>query len=267
MLSNLKNYYRPESIKEALTLINDENDKNIIIGGGSFLAFSNDPSIDGLVDIEKLGFDKLKLETNTIKIGSRVSIRVMQKSNLLKKYFSGSINFCASKYFTSLQRNQATIGGILYSSFSNTEIIMMLLGLDTEVIYENLEGEKRIDINKLLKSSPQNTLRYSIIKAIEIKIKNLNVYLQRIAKTETDIPIISTMLIDDYDSGIKKILFSCVNHLPVIYIFKNNESHEQILNRIKNEFKPISDIRASIEYRKEMAIILTKKLLNGESIL
>ncbi len=265
MLKNLKAYYRSETLKEALTLLNDEHNKNVIIGGGSFLAFSNDISIDGLIDIQKLGYDKINVNSNSISIDSGVSIRRIQRAKELSKFFNGAINKCASLYMNALQRNQSTIGGVIYTSFSNTDIIALLIGLSASIVYETKDGEKKITLKELYKENPQKVLKYSIIKTVNIEIKESNVYIQRISRTATDIPIITCILVKHKDNA-KDLIFSSVDNLPICFQFDPKSSEENILNKINNDFNPITDIRGSAEYRKETAIALTKRLLKGETI-
>ncbi|MFW5891061.1 MAG: FAD binding domain-containing protein [bacterium] len=267
MLENLKAYHKPQKIEDAISLINDEVEKNIIIGGGSFLAFSNDISIDGLVDISKLNFDKIDINKNEnkISIGSKVSLRRLQKSKELSKYFNNIIGYSASKYLSALHRNQTTVGGILNTGFANTEFVATLIGLDANIIYQTKNGEESINIKELYKNNPQNIFRYAIIKKIEINIDNKETGLLRIARTENDLPIISVVYIKDM-KGNKNIVFTSIANLPIYYEFDSSKSDAEIIEEIKTKIKPQTDIRGSEDYRKEMSVVLTKRLLKGETL-
>ncbi len=265
MLKNLKNYHKPNNIDKVLKLINDPEEKNLIIGGGSFLAFSNDISVDGLVDISKLDLDFIKIINDSISIGAKVTIRQIQKSDVLHKVFDGALNETASMYMSALHRNQSTIGGIINTAFPHSELIALLIGLDASIKYEDEEGEQKIKFKQLYQSNPQNVLRFAVIKSIEIPINKLNVYIQRLARTKTDISIISVVFIE-FDDTSRTLVFTSVDHLPKWFSFERNINNENIIGKVENELKVISDLRASSDYRKEMAIALTKKVLNKENL-
>lgn len=263
MLKNLKHYYRPDNIKEALELINDPEEKNLIIGGGSFLAFSNDISVDGLVDISKLNIDKIDITDEFITIGAKTTIRQIQKSEALRKILDGAINETASMYMSALHRNQSTIGGIINTAFPHSELIALLICLDASLTYEDSEGKQNIAFKDLYRSNPQNTLRFAVIKSIQIPKKEVRVYIQRLARTKTDIAIISVILVEFAGSS-RAMAFSSVDHLPKWFAFEKGINPTKLMDRIEKELKVISDIRASSEYRKEMALVFAKRLLNKE---
>ena len=54
MLPNLKGYYRPKSIPEALALLEKNSGTILVIAGGTKLALSNNKTVQELVDITSL---------------------------------------------------------------------------------------------------------------------------------------------------------------------------------------------------------------------
>lgn len=262
MLKNLKSYYKPDSIEEALKLLNDEENKNRVIGGGTVLAFSNDISLDGLVDIEKLDFNEITKDDELISIGSKITLREVQKSQVLSSISNGILNKCASYYLTALHRNQATLGGVLFSGYSNTELISALISLDADLRYVNNKGENKISLIDLYKENPQKILYNSIIKCVTIKEFKSTSNIQRVSRSKTDIPMIS-LIITNFEDDSKILAFSAVENLPVYYKFGADESLDAIIKKIQTDFNPISDIRATSQYRKETAVTLTKRLLEG----
>ena len=126
----IKNYIVVQSLEEAYELNQKKN--NVVLGGTAWLKMG-ERNIQNAIDLSALGLNKIEEDDEFIKIGCMCTLRDMEVSNKLNRYFDESIKE-SLKYIVGVQfRNCATIGGSIYSRFGFSDILTVLLALDTYV--------------------------------------------------------------------------------------------------------------------------------------
>ena len=126
----IKNYIVVQSLEEAYELNQKKN--NVILGGTAWLKMG-ERNIQNAIDLSGLGLNKIEEDDEFIKIGCMCTLRDMEVSNKLNRYFDEAIKE-SLKYIVGVQfRNCATIGGSIYSRFGFSDILTVLLALDTYV--------------------------------------------------------------------------------------------------------------------------------------
>lgn len=70
MLRHLTQFYRPHTIQEACTLLEDRIRKNVPLAGGTYLSAIDDATIDGLVDLKKLQLSSIRSDNQGFHIGA-----------------------------------------------------------------------------------------------------------------------------------------------------------------------------------------------------
>lgn len=270
MLPNVRNFYRPSTLSEAVKLLSSDSERNVILGGGTQLALSSNPGIDGLVDLKNLGLDYRKIEKNMIILGSRCRPVDAIGFEGLREVAGGILIDAASNYLAQVQRNRASFGGILISAAAWADLATALLAVGGEVVLETADGEKSLTIDQFLKDGPAKAAFRSIIKEVRIPTGGVGAY-QRISKTETDISIVDVAIRLDLVGGSvsqARVALGGATSMPV-----RLESVEKNLidNRLTVDLaetatreiniEAVSDFRASGEYRAEVARVLTKRCL------
>lgn len=270
MLPNVRNFYRPKTVSEAIKLLSSDSERNVVLGGGTQLALTTNPGIDGLVDLRDLGLDYRKIEKNMIVLGARCRPADAITFEGLKQAADGILANASSNYLAQVQRNRASFGGILISAAAWADIATTLLALGGEVILESADGEKSLTIDQFLSQGPAKSAFRAIIKEVRIPIGGSGAY-RRISKTETDISIVDVAVrVDLVGESVSqaRVAIGGATAMPI-----RLESVEK--NLIDNKLTPdlvesatrqinidsISDFRASGEYRSEVARVLARRCL------
>ncbi len=102
-LPNLEAYHRPRSMDEALLLAKSPGAR--VLGGGTRLVASRDPAVKSLVDVGRLGLDRLETAGREISIGATVRVQRLCDE-------PEPIGPAARRTsFSRMKRNQATVAG------------------------------------------------------------------------------------------------------------------------------------------------------------
>ncbi len=187
---NTLNWYFPKSMPEAVLLLQQQ--KGIPHAGGTGLLMGNLGRINGLIDLSRLALRYVKIENDTIAIGSMstyadvlAALQAKAPDHILVK----SLRHAAH---TPL-RNRITIGGSLSCFPPWSDLIGALITLDAEIILvggpnDTIAIEDYLDNNKLQK----NTL----IEAVKFKLADWRTAHYRAVRTKSDLPAftITTML-------------------------------------------------------------------------
>ncbi|MDV3426342.1 MAG: FAD binding domain-containing protein [Bacillota bacterium] len=254
----INNYYIPDSIEEAYKII--EKDNATIIGGGAFLHLGK-RNINSAVDIGKLGLDYITENEENIEIGAAVTLREIEISNLLNKYFDNILSKTVFCIMGVQIRNMATIGGTIWGKYGFSDLLTSLLVLNTQVV---LYKRGKISLEEYLNEN----IEKDILLRIEIKKGNINAKYLNLKNTSTDFSILNAAAANI--DGKCRIAIGArpaaarLCYKAMEYIDKEgiNEVSVKKAGEIASEELDFgSDIRASEEYRKDISSVLVKRAL------
>lgn len=134
MLSNLKRYFRPKSIPEALALLEKNSGSILVIAGGTKLVKSRNNIVQELVDITNLPLNYIKVTDNEVRLGATSTMQTLVESPVLARTTSGLLSKAALLSNRSKAiRNQSTLGGELISSGPLSVFYCALLVMQAQV--------------------------------------------------------------------------------------------------------------------------------------
>lgn len=126
-----KNYTKPKSTKEALSLLNGDA---ALVAGGVFINLSN-INIDTAVDLSEVGLDFINEDKNVVEIGAFTTLRAVEKSLILQNNFGGIFSKAASFIMGIQLRNMATFGAPIYERIGFSNILTALLATKTKLVF------------------------------------------------------------------------------------------------------------------------------------
>ncbi|MBI4180168.1 FAD binding domain-containing protein [bacterium] len=266
----MKTYHRPAKLEEALRLVADENDKNVPLAGGTTLAL-NVRGVDGLVDMSALGLSYIRLDNRSLRLGAMTPIREIQRSEPVRQAAQGIISESAKNYLTALIRNRATIGGILAAGNFWADLATVLVALDASVTIRGA-AERTISLEEFIKNGPRKSLGGGILTEVVIPpaAAGAQCGYSRLAKVETDISIVSAAVCLVLSGKTIRSARVAVGNgsrpirLPDLEKSMAGQTLSAAADLAARKVPSISaesDIRASAEYRKEVAAVLVKRLL------
>ncbi len=271
------NYHKPRSLDEALKLLNELEDAKVIAGGTDLIVDIKTGGIKppkNLVDITFI--DELKhihVDSKSIRIGAATTLQEILESNVLKEQIPVLVEAVSSMGSWHL-RNMATIGGNLCNASPAADTAPPLLVLNAEVKLNSVDGERTVPLMKFFTGPKQTVLKPNelmteiiIPKPPENSGMKFIKLGRRNAHTLSIVAVAALVKVEDERFGDVRIALNAVAPTPIRALktekalIGENVSIEVIEEKVKlvaEEVNPITDVRASAEYRREMSVVLTR---------
>ena len=264
-------YHAPKTKAEVLDLLATIGDKSKMLAGGTDLIIMlkekmmETENIINIADVEELA--GVKFTDNGVEIGACTKIADIENSKELAVDY-GVLTYAASQLGSYQVRTMATIGGNIAHCSPCGETTSPLVSLDADVVIESKRGQRVLKIEEFIVGNRANVLesdemitkfiihapaansaaRYGCIglrNAMEIDAANMavNLELEEDKKTIKNIKLVSEAV-------------------PALLVGKvlDDELIEKVGQAAMGEAKPITDVRATAEYRKEVVGALARRL-------
>lgn len=123
-------YVVAESLEQAYEL--NQSRRNVIIGGMLWLKMGR-KKFGTAIDLSSLGLNLIEENEDSFKIGCMCTLRDIEIHSGLNNYFNNLISKSVEHIVGVQMRNMATLGGSIYSRFGFSDILTVLLSLDSYV--------------------------------------------------------------------------------------------------------------------------------------
>ncbi len=273
----------PKTIDEALSLLSQYRGKAKVIAGGTDIAPKlkrreiKAPAyiidLKGIPDLDYIKYD----EGSGLSLGALVTIRAVETSSIIREKFSVLLQAAESMASTQV-RNRATIVGNICNAVPSADSAPALLSLDATVKLISQKGERIVNIEDFF-TGPNETVVTDEEILQEIQMPKLppnsrGRYLKLTPRRSMDLAIVGVAVVIIPEDGICKdirIALGAVSPTPIRAskaesIIKGQRLNDELIERVAQiaaeECCPISDHRASAEYRTEMVKVLTRRAIN-----
>ena len=270
-------YFRPETIGETLSILENNPGKASVIAGGTDVLVTKPSDIDILVDISRLPLSYIEGE-DELRIGATTSFSEIIESRHLLEGPRQIISEAAREIGHINLRHLATIGGNLCNAVPSADAAIPLIALDAEAAISGIGGERRVRLEDFFVSVRETVLgRGELLKEIIVprQPRMTGASFKKIGRTNVDIALVNVSvritLDDEGDCADVRIVLGAVAPTPIrarkaeallIGMKPSVELFEEAAGVAASESKPISDVRASAEYRREMCGVLVRRALN-----
>ncbi len=270
------NYTKVTSLNEALALLHTHDKEAAVLAGGTDLANmlkQGFPVPEMMIDIK--GVEELKqitLEGNTLQIGCLVTFSDILSSEMIKKHCHAlweAANLVASAGV----RNRATVAGNICTAVACMDSAAPLLVHDAVIQVNSMSGTRQIPVNKWFVDnrktaiSSNEMLAYITMKLPQQPYGSAYQKLMRYSGEDLAQANVGVLALQD---GSFKIAFGAVGPTPkrcikIEHFLKGKELTEEVLNQAKemvpSVISPITDIRATKEYRTHMTMHMMEEAL------
>ncbi|TWI58155.1 FAD binding domain-containing protein [Halalkalibacter nanhaiisediminis] len=274
-------YYKPNTLNEALSLLEElgENGK-IIAGGQSLVPIMNMrlATPEALIDINNLeDLHYIKKEDSMIKIGALTRQRIVETSDIIREN-CGLLADSIPHIGHVQTRNRGTIGGSLVHADPTAELPLALLALKGTLHISSSDEVRVVEAEDFfITYLTTDMMPNEILTEIQIPIMEGRVgyAFAEIARRHGDFGIVAAacvMTIDDNENLESiRLTLGGVEAIPLLVeeaeeILKGEKVTdsllEQITEAVVDVIDPESDLHASAEYRTHLAKILTKRVIN-----
>ena len=263
-----KKYFSPKTIKELKKIIKKNPNFNFLSGGTDLsLKVTKErddiQNIINLIDIKELDF--IKKNKNFIEVGAATPL--IKFENFIKKYYS-DFNSVLKRYGSVQIRNVATIGGNIATASPIGDTLPILLSLDAELVIETKKNKKILSINEFFISYRKTKLKKGeFIYSIRIPLYKNNIFKAYKISKRFDDDISSLCASFNLEINNNKIKNAFIAFGGMAEIPKRAKNCEKILknkrlsidiflkarNCLEKDFSPINDMRATKDYRLEVA--------------
>ena len=267
-------YYRPQVLDEALKLLNELDEAKVIAGGTDLLI---DMRIGryrpkNIIDINDLNELKYIVDDGDwIRIGALTRLQELIDSEIVREKLP--ILYEAVYHMASWQiRNMATIGGNLCNASPAADTAPPLMVLEAKLRVISIEGERTIDVREFF-SGPRKTVlkRNELLKEIMVPVyKDYGYSYMKLGRrnsfTLSIVSVASLLKVEDNVFSDVRIALNSIAPTPIraFSVEKYLVGRKVTIDSIKaasklvvKDISPVTDIRATAEYRRDMAIVLT----------
>ncbi len=272
-------YFKPKDYNELLTTKDKLLKKGILFAGGSnLMVYIKEKSIREGTLLDISGLTELKgisSENGNISIGAGETITSIMESPVINEkvsFFAESLHDFANP----LIRNKATIGGNIGDSSPVADTAPILLILDSSIKLESKGGIREIPLNEFFSGPRKNVLRENeIIKSFTFSVPSngRGIYLKFGLRKGTSIAVTSVALwLSTQNDHFEEVKIALGGVAPTPVRAKHAEEAlmgekielsklKALCKELNRDMNPISDVRGSAEYRREVTINLLEKAI------
>ncbi len=276
MFDHVQAFYQPQTIKEAVRLLHQRDAETCLLAGGTDLVLRTSRSVTALVDISQLGLSYIKRDAKALRIGASTTMAELERSTLIQCVANGILAEAAANCGGLQTRNLATLGGNLANGSPAADTAPPLLALDAEAVLADLRGKRRVPLTKFFSGPHQTAANHALLVEVVIPAAKPGTAFscQRLARTERDLAVVSVAVALQLDRQQRctfaRIALGAVAPQPFRALaaefmlagqIVTRELMETVAAAAAAEARPITDLRGSAEYKRDISRILVRRAL------
>ena len=278
MFDKVEAFHRPASVREALRLLQSGKGQARVVAGGTDLVVDGDNSVRFLIDITHAGLSYIRRRGTATAIGATTTMAELEGSEVIQGLAGGLLATAARSCGSVPVRNLATLGGNMANGSPAADMATPLLVLDAAVVVADARGRRKLKLAEYLAGG--RTARHAGALVVEVVVpdppdgKGCRWSFQKLGRTAVDISLVNVSAGLQLDSRRRvkwaRIALGSVAPNPMRASgaerrMTGRELDQALLAEIgagvAREVSPISDARASAEYRRELCSVLVRRAL------
>lgn len=274
-------YFAPTTLESALKLLNEQGEGSHLLAGGTDVLVKMTHgrlkpkaivNIQAIAELSKIRFDAR--EGLTIGANARIA-EVISHPDILR-YYPALAH--AGQVMANVQvRNMGTVVGNLCNAAPSADNAPPLIAMGAEALLVNLKGERRLPLDQFFKGPGLTAIEQGeIVKAVHVPTpapKSGTSYKRISARCGVDIAAACVAVSGAFEGNICKharIVLGAVAPIPMRAtktetLIQGSAWSEYLVQKAcdqaADEAKPISDVRASADWRKKMVAVLTRRAM------
>ncbi|MCO5388212.1 MAG: xanthine dehydrogenase family protein subunit M [Desulfosporosinus sp.] len=283
MFLNHFEYFAPKTPAETLELVARLGSKAKILAGGTDLMVvmkAKAISPDYLIDIN--GVEEFKgifcEQGKGAVIGTNTKLAEIQFSEAIQAKYP-ALAYAAGEVGSSQVRQMASLGGNSCNASPAAETPTPLVAMDAKVVLSSISGERELPLEefilgvRVLDLAEGEMLTKFVLPEPKLKSACRYAYMGRRDAMEIDcVNMAVTIELENDGETVKnvKIVMGSVYPRPLVSkevtaLLVGRKLSDQLIEKAaeaaQGEAKPIDDIRASAEYRREIVKVLARRLI------
>ena len=274
-------FLEPASLDEAVTLLAQHAGDAKVIAGGTALVLMLQQRLIApavLVSLGRIpGWDFIRPEADGLHVGALTRLRVAERSRLVRD-FCPALARAFSVVGNVRVRHQATLGGNLAEADYASDPPAMLLALDAQVKLFGPSGERQIPLSEFLVGfyttalAPDEILIEVIIPPLPASARAA--YLKYTSRSAEDRPCVGVAALADVDESGRcrevRVAVGAAVETPrrladAEAMARGEQLTDGVMAAIADAYAraldPLSDVRGSAWYRREMIRVFVRRAL------
>lgn len=271
-------YHQPETIVDALKMMEKVKGEGLYIAGGTDLIVKLKQGVispGALISLRQVHALRGIKKNGDLVLGSMTLFRDIERDgDILTNY--PCLSEAASLLANPQIRNVATIGGNLCNAAPSADSAPPLMVLEAEVLLEGPGGTRVVSIEELF-TGPGTTCLDPLEILTEIRLpapdSNSGNAFVKLGRLKQDIAVVNAAAMVTMEGAVCKrcrVAVGAVAPTPlrlkqVEKMVEDNSIDEDLLESVQSKVKelvsPITDVRSTAQYRREVSGVLVKRAL------
>jgi carbon-monoxide dehydrogenase medium subunit len=279
MLLNTFEYLKPASLGEALSALDELKDKKtqVLAGGTDLIPWLRGrvKEVDYLIDLADLGLNHIVFEQEQARIGAMVTFAALCEHPEVRLRLP-AVAEAALEVGAVQTRNQATIGGNLCSAVPSLDGAPALLVLGATLRLQAQGSERLVPIEQFFLAPRRTVLQPGEVLTeiiVPLRADFTASFLRlgrRKALTLSIVNVAAGLALDRQQISQARIALGAVAPTPI----RAYKAEQLLAGRMltaqlfaeaaavaATEISPISDLRASADYRRKISVVLVRRAL------
>lgn len=158
-LAELKKVSYPETVAEAVRILEEGKDRALPLSGGVSFVFAPLKSVEELVSLSRLPLRYIREEKGGLRIGATTPVADLAVSRAAEKYGDGILARTARRIGSTLNRNLITVGGNLVQPFIWSDLPAVVLALGAMVVIQGPGGKRTVKAEQFFARMPKQLLK------------------------------------------------------------------------------------------------------------
>jgi len=278
VISHEFEYLKPKNLEELLESLSQYKNKAKILSGGTDLIVRMKDGFEFpevVLDIKGVDeLKELKFDGKSLFIGASVTFNELIDSEIVFKNYPLLWEAAKSVASTAI-RNRATLVGNICSAVPSLDSGPALLIYDAEVILKSKSGERKVNINEFFLGPRKTVLKedefvYGVIVPLPEK-KNGGAYIKLGRYNGEDLAQVGIGVLalekNEYRVAHCAVGPVAARARKIEKLLNGKELNDSLIDEakklIEEEISPITDIRATKEYRMHMAKVMLERALKA----
>jgi probable selenate reductase FAD-binding subunit len=273
-MRNLKEYLRPGSAAEAVSLKQQYGSRAVYLAGGSDLLVHRLPEIETAIDIRHADLGYVLDGGDELVIGGAALLRDAEKAvaglagNMLTLAFRDTAPW--------LIRNAATVAGNIANASPAADSVPALLAVDADLLLLG-QREERVPLGDILTGPHRTSLGDRLIREIRVpgSVTRRRGRFTKLARSHSDIAQVNVAVSFIEDGGVLRdvrialgaVAPTAVRAGSAEALVEGRTAADvdpmKIEQAVQEDIAPISDWRASAEYRSRIAGVLVRRAIQS----
>jgi len=271
----LEEFIYPDSLSHAVLKKQEYGEAAAAIAGGTEIVPNLPPSIRCLIDVTRLGLNYIREEPGQVRIGATTTMHDIALSPIVARFANGLLSASCCQGWPRQIRNTATLGGNLVGAGPFADSPPALLALEAEAVIARASGEETVGLNQFFLDYRQTAVGDGILKEIRFPIPGPQVRgaFLKFSRTQVDQALVNVAVCLELEHGLcqrVRIALGAVDRTPrrlpeaeraLAGKPLQSDQIENVASIVREMVDPIIDFRASADYRREIAGVLTRRAL------